>query len=332
MSAIYQPGRVETAFRPINPPAPGNPVEFQRKLDEVTRDRGIQLRVVWGPDRTKCIFDGQIFKIYGLTPGPLKILQGYQIRKAAKVVGYEHLDGRIVGRKDGLRVPDYKLEQPAIERWIIEQRLNDDFARRAHARARYAIVDGEVILRCLSCANEARPRFPGEKVCARCQGRNIQRIESGGKKIDALGEFPADGWWKCFLIVGDHENDRSCCEFFESRLEVCLGLAPRMPDHRDLEIVEMALNDRDEWPKLRAIDEPPTAREIELAAKQWRDAMIESDERLWGGEERTGLIAKEVGEDLTPLFSALDNPKFDMGGAYRRASANLKKLAAKIRG
>ena len=333
MSAIYQPNKVETEFRPINPPAPGNPVEFQRKLDEVCRDRGIQLRVVWGPDRTKCILDGKIFKTYGITAGPVRILQGYQIRSfTGKVVGYEHLDGRIVGNRNGLRAPDYKFEQPAIERWIIEQRLNDDFARREHAKHRYATVDGVITLRCLRCAREWPPRYEYERHCALCGSRDLQRLETGGRKIDALGEYPADGWWKCFLIVGDHENDRSCCKFHESQLKVCIGLAPRMPDHRDLEIVEMSLKDRDEWEVFRAMDEPPTAREIQLASKVLRDELIESHEKLWGGEDRVGLIEKEVGEDLTPLFSAIDNPKFDIGGARRRVTASLKKLAAKIRG
>ena len=308
---------------PINPPRPGDPAAAQRELDRMCRDRGIELRIVWGPEENQTILDGRVYKRYRLIPGFLQIKRGYKIVRDGQVVGYEHFpSGIVTGDPNGLRQPDTDYVQPAMERWIIEQRLHDGWARKQWANARYALVDTVVQFRCQRCDYEWLPDR-GETECRKCGSCAIEATQVGGRMSDVLGEFPEEGLWKCFLIVGAHDADRSCCDFFESQLKVCIGRSARMPDHTDLEIVEQALAHRDKWEVLHNIEEPPTAREIDIAARQYEAQLLQQGEDAWAE------ITKEVGEDLTPLFSALDNPKVDVGAVGWTPPATLKRLVAK---
>jgi hypothetical protein len=195
-----------TTERPVNVDG------LQRELDVAFKGTGAAFRIIWGPELNE--FNGEIDGqsiIRKKYPDPAmkwrKTVRGYHIVRGDVKVGYETIQGIIYGDDDGLRVPDTLIEQKGLERWIIEQKMKDDIARRQHSKSRVFFANGV--------------------------------------KFD-LGEFPREGKWGWFYQVEGHDSKEhqdtgfckvcSCCRHFDELGQMCLG-AYREPDRTDLDYV-----------------------------------------------------------------------------------------------
>jgi hypothetical protein len=303
------------ALQQINPPRPADPREFQRELDRLGKEHNIELRVVWGPEQDQWILDGQCFKKYRLITGFVPRKKGDIVTRGGQRVGYISLSGIVSGQAPTpgcVILPDIEYVQPAMDRWIIEQRLRDDVVKRQHAAARYAIVEQVLEYRCINCDHEFKP--DGPKRCPRCgEGRPgwLEPIKVGGRQIDALGPFPREGWWVCFLIVGVHDDDAACCNHFADLGQICIGSGPRMPDYRDLDIVLQSLAERDSRAIYRDLDEFPSEL-VDQSAESLTEKLIDRDGAHWDE------IKKEVGEDIALLLNKQVAPTFDIGASTQK--------------
>lgn len=176
----------------LNLPRPCNPSAVRQQLAELCRGHGVEVRMVWSVDLNRCAFGGRIWKKYGLKTWRERLLghlicvadifgtiviHGQRYRKIRYDPPTRMLSGAPAIKLPGeIALPDMILEENVFSRWILEWRVPDAIAKPQHARQRYAVIDG--------------------------------------KRVDALGEFPPEGWWKCFMIIGDHGNG-DCCRYFE---------------------------------------------------------------------------------------------------------------------
>jgi len=133
-------------------------------------------------------------------------------------------------------IRDSHVEQIAFPRWVLEQRIDDGLARRIHAQERFEWVNPAT----------------GELCTDRDFSAGVIPV-----RRDMLGEFPAEGWWRCFLVIAEHQN--GCCR--RAFPALCHG-AYRDPGAADLEEVKKAIWFRNTQPMLRDKSEPPTAWEL----------------------------------------------------------------------
>jgi hypothetical protein len=138
-------------------------------------------------------------------------------------------------------------------------------------------------------------------------------MQVGGRKIDALGPFPNEGWWMCFLVVAQHDNDALCCNHFADLGQICIGSGPRMPDRRDLDIVQQSLAERDSRAIYRDLDEFPREL-VERSADSLTEKLINRDDAHWDN------IKKEVGEDIALLLNKEVGPTFDIGASTQQST------------
>lgn len=157
----------------------------QSHLDAITRDRDIALRIMWAPDCFKTTLDAQ----------------GNPVRTLPKYPG-----------KDG----------KPVELWVVEQKLPDALARRDHARSRFVTVDADTLSQCGGCDYEWA-REEEEQVCPKCGARfiatqpehNVDKLVglrtrvTGGRRLDALGDFPKEGIWVWFYSMAWHYKPKS---------------------------------------------------------------------------------------------------------------------------
>lgn len=167
--------------------APCSVESFQAELDRACRDNAIQLRIKWAPSLIARKIGPRTFKKY---PDPLgqfdPYLKGYYFIRDKRVVGYQKIGGIIQGdvKDTDIVQPHIEYEQPAIALWIIEQKLQDQVARREHAKYRELI-----------------------------------RQQVG---FDAWGPFPEEGWWNWFDDISQHKD--GCCDRAEAAQIRCRGV------------------------------------------------------------------------------------------------------------
>jgi hypothetical protein len=281
MSAVKNAPQVEVSN--INPPRPCSVEWFQKELDLACSDKGIAFRIVWAPELNTFRREENGIEIVGKKyKHPLFQAKGYtrghKIFSDGQQVGYQHLSGLVTGNPNGILIPDLVLEQRAIERFVIEQRLRDDVARKQHYERRYAWING------------------------------IRR--------DLLGEFPKEGIWTWFHQIEKHDSAKhedtgfcrvcNCCKHFDEQGQMCLG-DYKEPDHKDLAFVKASIYESMKTPLLRDPASPPTAQEIEREAQKTRDLMEKVQEKREDEEDRE---ASEIVESLLRIDQA---PTFDMG-------------------
>jgi hypothetical protein len=249
-----------------NLPRPCEPKAFEKQLAKLARDCDIEVRLRWAPEVTRYEVDREgnprIGRAYAVMP---KVRQrGWWIGEVAQTVSLrpdvphtlrlqrhsrpdEPLPGRCKPVDDRGRVfldhktgkvwiRDSYVEQIAFPRWVLEQRIDDQLARRIHAQERFEWV------------NPATGEF--------CSDTDLVAGVIPVRR-DMLGEFPAEGWWRCFLVIASHTSD--CCR--QTFPVFCYG-AYRDPGEQDLAEVRKAIWFRNTQPMLREKSEPPTAWEI----------------------------------------------------------------------
>ena len=115
------------------------------------------------------------------------------------------------------------------------------------------------------------------------------------------------------LVVGVHDSDALCCNHFADIGKICIGSGPRMPDHRDLDIVLQSLAERDSRAVYRDLDEFPREL-VEKSAAALTEKLIDRDDAHWDE------IRKEVGEDIALLLNKQVAPTFDIGASTQKST------------
>lgn len=317
---------------------------FQHHLDQLTRDRDIALRIMWGPDCLKKTFDAQ----------------GEPTRPVPKYPG-----------KNG----------NPVELWIIEQRLPDSLAKRDHERSRYVTVDQVTLSICSRCDHEWE-REPEEEVCPKCFGRfcitkpehrpedivvGLRTRQSAGRQLDALGDFPAEGVWVWFYSVAWHyrpkssdiarasdlsslqvekairefrekpldvvvdefqTNDRvrawsadnACCRASrELSGELCQGFY-RDPDELDLAYLGECVRVFDIAALDRNPDDPYGVDDLHKQTQAWIAAAAEEEAKEQEQIQAQLAEALATGLRSKPNDLAWTRPIFDVGGATKRGN------------
>jgi hypothetical protein len=228
-----------------------NPIDvsgFQKQLDAICRDHATALRIVWGPSRvrSRLLLNGEsrTFMVYpdvtrqdGLK-GFERWTRGDRLVRNGVAVGYRTAAGILTGsppQPGDVYEPDFEYVQYAHELFIIEQKLEDNFARRMHARYR--------------------------DMCVRSVG------------IDGMGEFPAEGWWQFYDEISEHRD--GCCERAAERQTRCWGLSrePNQADLTRIRFAlwvrdqEPVLRNREDPPTQREIDQHWRDRQAEI--EEW---------------------------------------------------------------
>jgi hypothetical protein len=238
---------------------PFEPVDFNEQLASLTRGEDVDVRLVWAPDVDKYEVDIHGNRVLGKQYAVMPKLRqrGWFIGDIvnAEFVLERHsqpgepcparckpVDQRgsvwLDPRSGKVWIRDSYVEQIAFPRWVIEQKIDDTIARQTHEKERFEWVN----------------RLTGEP----CTEHELA-LGAIPVRRDMLGEFPADGWWKAFLIIAEHKADGSCCK--KAFPAFCYGWY-RPPGEEDLLEVRKAIWYRNTQPMLHGKSEPPTAWEI----------------------------------------------------------------------
>jgi hypothetical protein len=259
-----------------NLPRPCEPAAFEAELARLTRDCDIEVRLRWAPEVTRYEVDregnSRLGRVYAVMPklrqrgwwiGDIAVPRAASVPRAVATGSTRATPGQFIlerhskpdeplpgeckpidnrgrvfldHRTGKVWIRDSYVEQIAFPRWVLEQRIDDDLARRIHAQERFEWVNpatGEL------CTDDD---FSAGVIPVR---------------RDMLGEFPDEGWWRCFLVIAEHRA--YCCR--RAFPALCYG-AYRDPCAPDLEEVKKAIWFRNTQPMLRDKSEPPTAWEL----------------------------------------------------------------------
>lgn len=249
---------------------------FAKEVERIGRDSGLSLRLSWSPDVNRFYWG--------------KWHKHYCARQYRKHVGwvkgkYEEIEGRNVFR--------------AVSRhaWNAFPSLSPE--------GDHFLEDGHWLIADWLYWDVAWPRFVVEKLVDEESERphhEANRYEydvETNELVDALGEYPKEGKWKCIYIVAQHWIQ--CCKEANAEHRLCYGVG-RPPVERDVEEVRKAIHEDLQFAKVGAVG----SQSWQLAMMQeLRDNKTERDKANLAMENTYGEIFKN---EMMPTLRRILTP------------------------
>lgn len=270
-----------------NLPRPRGHEWFSKKIEQLGRDAGTNLRVTWAPDVRRILW-GAEHRYYACLPGggrrtarhtgwfvghfegPLDDLNFVREQKlrADRYPGYEPTGTHLLPNGKWL-APEIETLEIVKPRWVVEEKLHDS-EKEQHNALRYEWVDGLL--------------------------------------VDALGPYPEEGKWVLRHVVAHHFI--VCCNLANDAHHLCWGQG-RDPNQSDVEEIQAQIAGRDSLPKLHALGERPTGAEVSRETQKTLDEIAL-------GEQKQGDLYHEMFKDaIQPTVTARLTP-MSWGGPLQK--------------
>ena len=265
-------------------PAPPGQERFARKVEQLGKDAGTTLRLIWPPDIRGFIWGG-IHKLRALGARPE--LTRWAEHQVIRENGIEQLkflryrkpltyslaqareDGCVVVNDHLVALPEMKMVEFCAQRWYVEEKIEPQTK----------LLDGST-----EWDSHYQNRFEFDP----------ETLEL----VDALGEWPKDGKWRPLHVIAHHFI--LCCEQAHKERRFCWGQG-RNPVESDVEYIEKLVDRHNQETKRRGRWEAPTRADQLEFRRKLRDEMAETERKR--AELYKEIFMNEMAPTIEDKFS-----------------------------